>query len=268
MGWDGHILLLFRSEEERMSRLAAWVRRGLARGEKVLYTEAETESPRRSMHGVLRRHGIDAAAAAAEGRLAMLPLPEFYPRGGPEEVVERALAEGYAAVRLTAEASFVLAGLSEDAYADNEQKLDVLCRTHPVSALCQYDQKHTTGGWLRRVAASHVAGIRDRLLNTGDSDGDLALAGEIDISNDDLLAYTLQAATSAATGTFRLDLSRVTFIGAGGCRALAIGTQEFRSRGGRLLVITPQPGVEQVLRTVLFDRLDRVELVGAQPGRP
>jgi hypothetical protein len=53
LGWDGHLLLLHGSELERRSQLAGWVRRGLARDEQVICTQAETESPQRSVLAVL-----------------------------------------------------------------------------------------------------------------------------------------------------------------------------------------------------------------------
>src|SRR2546423_11110547 len=93
-GWDGHLLLLHASEEVRRAGLAAWVRRGLDRDEQVVYAEAAGEPAERSVLSVLRDHGIDGAAATAAGHLLGLPLAEFYPPGGPVEVVERALAEG------------------------------------------------------------------------------------------------------------------------------------------------------------------------------
>ena len=40
LDWDGHLLLLHHTEQERSSKLAAWVRRGLENDEKVVYTEA------------------------------------------------------------------------------------------------------------------------------------------------------------------------------------------------------------------------------------
>jgi len=262
-GWDGHLLHLHRTEDEREVGLATWVRRGLERDAKVIYTEA-TEGPRhRALTAVLRYYGVDVSAALAEGRLQLLPLAEFYPATGHRELVEQALAEGFSAVRFTAEARYALTGLSVATYNAIEHAMDELCRTHPVSALCQYDERDLTGERLPEVVGSHVTGVRHRIMATAGTPGFLALAGELDVSNDELVASTLDAATGTASGTFRLDLSGVVFIDASGCRALAVGTQAFRRRGGRLRVTGAQRRVAHVLRLVAFDRMAGVELIGA-----
>ncbi|MGO8886655.1 MAG: STAS domain-containing protein [Streptosporangiaceae bacterium] len=48
--------------------------------------------------------------------------------------------------------------------------------------------------------------------------------------------------------TFVLDLSRVGFLSASGCRALAAGTRRFRDAGGCVLLADPVPFVKQILR--------------------
>jgi anti-anti-sigma regulatory factor len=76
-----------------------------------------------------------------------------------------------------------------------------------------------------------------------------------------VLAGTLQAATSRASETFRLDLSRLAFLGGGGCRAIVSGTARFRDAGGYVLLVLPQPIVERVLRLLGCDQLRGLEIV-------
>jgi hypothetical protein len=38
--WDGHVMLLYGSEPDRVSGLVSWVRRGLANNEKVICGQA------------------------------------------------------------------------------------------------------------------------------------------------------------------------------------------------------------------------------------
>ena len=265
LGWDGHLLLLHWSEVERRSGLAAWVRRGLENDEKVIYTEADDGTSRRSVRSVLEDNGIDVVAATAEGRLSVLPVAEFYPPGGQAEVVEKALAEGYRAVRMSAEARAARTVLSEHAYAAYERHMGRLCRTLPLSALCQYDREYAAGQRLPGVAEAHVDGIRERQLDISGSDGELTLAGEIDISNEDLLEWALRAATKKASATFWLDLSRVTFLSGGGCRALLVGTRHFRHQGGYVLLVACPASTERILRLLGLDRVTGLELVGADP---
>ena len=266
LDWDGHLLLLHHTEEERSSKLAAWVRRGLENDEKVVYTEVDGRSEEASLLAVLRQNGVDAVAATAEGRLSIIPIPEFYPAGGQLPVIERALAEGYRGLRIAAEASTALTFLTWPAYMAIEREIDEITHTHPLSAMCQYGQAAAGDDRLPDVVASHLEGIREWLLSTGGCvEGELILAGEIDVSNSELLACALRVATSRAPETFRLDLARVDFLSAGACRAIAEGTRQFRDDTGTVVLIGPQPPIASVLRLSGLAELNGVELIGSRP---
>jgi hypothetical protein len=47
--WDGHLLLLYGSEAERVSALVTWIRRGLESNEKVICTEGPGQPARREL---------------------------------------------------------------------------------------------------------------------------------------------------------------------------------------------------------------------------
>jgi MEDS: MEthanogen/methylotroph, DcmR Sensory domain len=164
LGWAGHLLLLHGSELEWRSRLAMWVRRGLERDEKVIFAQAETVAPHRSVLAVLAQQGIDVQAATARGQLLVLPLAAVYRSGpgGQVERIDRALAEGYRGVRLSGEASAALTIVPEHAYASLERSMDQLCRTYPVSTLCQYDRTTTAGAQLDQATATHGGGSGSR----------------------------------------------------------------------------------------------------------
>jgi anti-anti-sigma factor len=268
LGWDGHLLLLPGSELERRSRLAMWVRRGLEHNEKVIFAEAETVSPHRSVLAVLAQQGIDVQVATAQGQLLVLPLAAVY-RSGPGghlERIDRALAEGYRGVRLSGEASAALTVVPEHVYASLERSMDQLCRTHPVSTLCQYDRTTTAGSRLDQATATHGGGIRESRLHTAQADGGLVLAGEVDWFNEMVLLSVLQAAArtaamSTVSETLRVNMRRVTSLSVGGCRAMAVGTEQFRDRGGRVRLVAPQPIVERVLRLCGLDALMHMEVV-------
>jgi anti-anti-sigma factor len=69
------------------------------------------------------------------------------------------------------------------------------------------------------------------------------------------------AAMSAGSEMLRVDLRRVTFLSVGGCRAVAVTTQQFRDRRGRVRLVALQPTVERVLRLCGLDALMHVEVV-------
>jgi anti-anti-sigma factor len=267
LGWDGHLLLLHGSERERRSQLAVWVRRGLERDEQVIYGQDDTVAPQRSILAVLAQQGVDVSAATAKGRLLVRPLAAVYGDGpgGQVERIKRALAEGYRGVRTSGEATAARTGAPEEIYAGLAGSLEQLCRTYPVSALCQYDRATTSAGRLEQAVATH-GGLRESQLHTAQADGRLQLAGQVDASNEPVLLAAVQAATSTALGRFWLDLRRVATLSVGGCRALVIGTQQFRERGGQVvLLVAPQAIVERVLRLVGLDAVNNVEITGKAP---
>ena len=273
-GWDGHLLLLYGSEPERRAGLAAWVRRGLDLDEKVICTEAPGVAAEDSVRMVLGELGVDVAAATADGRLAMLPPAEFYPPAGQAPVVERALADGFTRVRMTAEASTTLGILTESDHARIERTMDELCRTRPVSAMCQYERSVTSAARLREIVAVHLVGIRESGFRTRSAEDGIAVSGEVDISNADTFAAAVDAAVQAAgspikdavtedatTTIVRLDLGDVCFVDVAACRALVTSTQWFRHGGGRVLVVAPQPAVERTLRMLDIDQLPGLEII-------
>jgi anti-anti-sigma factor len=260
-GWDGHLLLLHGSEDERVSGLVSWVRQGLANNEKVIWAQAPADLRERSGAAALSSHGIDVDGLLAAGRLAELPLAEFYQAGGHLPVVERALAEGYRAARITCEVAAALTILAWPAYLDREREVGELCRSRPLSALCQYQQAAMSGSRLREITGIHLDGIRRGLLATRPEQGGLALAGEVDVSNETILAYVLQAATARAGNTLRLELSGLRFLSVAGCRILDETTRQYRDHGGRVLLIAPSPPVARILRLTRLNRLRNVEVV-------
>ena len=265
-GWDGHLLLLHESEEERRSGFAAWVRQGFELRERVVCLDVDGTWVSPTLVSALWGHGINADAVRQARRVLGIPLAGFQSPESRAGVVQEALAEGYRGVRLIVDASAALRVLPGEGYGDIDRAIDRLCETHPVSALCHYDSTTDAATGLDDVAAPHVAGrIRDRqLFVTRDDDG-LCLIGEVDVNNHRLLAATLRASTTgseAGQATFRLDLSSLAFLSVGGARALAEGTRQYREKGGRVLLTRPPRVVERVLRTLGVDLMPGMELVG------
>ena len=259
-GRDGHVLLLYSSETERAAALASWVQRGLDNHEKVICTGTDAQISAYSVLQLLTEHGIDVPAATAEGRLDVVALAEFYPPGGQAEVVDQALAEGFRGVRTAAQERDVLTYLTHSCLAERERDLELLCQARPLSALCQYEQDPAAGGRLARILESH-RNIRQLQFTSLAVNGSVALAGEVDISNDKVLEQALRTAASRVSGTLRLDMSQLGFLGAAGCRALEAGTRQFRDGGGHVLLLAPAPPVDQILRIAGTDQLRHMEIV-------
>lgn len=261
--WDGHVLLLHASESERLSSLTAWARRGLDRGEKVIYTEGP-DGQHQWLYRVLDLHGVDVAEAMRDGRLEILPLAEFYPPEGQDRVIDRALAEGFQAVRMSAEATAALTVLPPEKYLDIERNMDRLCRTRPVSAMCQYARPDSTGTRLRDSITVHITGVRESQLRTHSLGDGLALSGEVDLSNADVFAEVLRAAVRTGSDVLWLDLATLHFVDAAACRQLVEATADFRDSGGRVLLVAAQPGVKRTMRLLGVHELPGVTIVGGR----
>jgi anti-anti-sigma factor len=257
--WDGHLLLLHDTEAGRIAAVTAWARRGLNRGEKVIYVEAADQHS--WLFTALDLSGVDVAAATGERRLEVLPVDAFFPAGGHDLVIDRALADGFPAVRMSAEATAALTLLSPEAYLAVEQNVDRITRGRPVSALCQYARPATTGPMLRNTVEVHLAGVRASLATTPHEHG-IALHGEIDIDNADLFGEILRAATGTGNRVLWLDLADVSFIDAAAYHRLEQDTADFREAGGNLLLVAPPPSVERILRLLGIDDLPGIALLG------
>jgi anti-anti-sigma regulatory factor len=258
-----HILQLHRTEDERLAGLTAWVCRGLDLGEKVICTELPRR-PEHSLVALLEARGVDGSAAVREGRLAVPPVAEFYAAEGHAAVVDRALADGFPGVRMSAEERAWLTALTPAAHRVLEQRMDELVRTHPVRTLCQYPQDATTGARLEDVVAVHRSGVRQTGFATSrDLDG-LALHGEVDATSSEVFGAVLAAAGRSATRVLWLDLTEVVHLDAGACWRLDDSTRSFRIAGGHVLLIAPQPQVEVVLQLMEVDELPGVHVLAGR----
>ncbi|MGY1730412.1 MEDS domain-containing protein [Geodermatophilus sp. SYSU D01045] len=259
-----HVLQLHRSEDEQLTGLTAWVRRGLDLGEKVVCTG----SPRRPVDALvaaLDGRGADATAAVRDGRLAVLTAEDFYGAESHATVVDRALAEGFAGVRMAADEPAWLSALDPAAHRVVEQQMDELVCTRPVHTLCQYPHAGTAGSRLEDVLAVHRSGVHEATFaTTRDLDG-LALHGEVDGTNADVFEAVLATASRGASRVLWLDLAEVTHLDAGSCWRLEDATLGFRLAGGHVLLVAPQPPVELMLQLMEVDELPGVHVVAGRP---
>ena len=259
-GWDGHLALVYDSEELRRAGVAAWVRRGLDLAAKILYIEPAHESADRGLVGVLKENGVDVEAALERGQLEVFSADEdVYRPDWQASVVEEALAAGYGSVRWSGEATTAWSVMSPSAHAGTEQEADELCRSGAVSILCQYPAAVTPATW-QSAFKTHAGGLTDAVLWVRQAVGGVALTGEVDASNARTLTAALLAIVAWAAGTeLVLDLAGLTFMDLAGARALLGGTAAYRMGGGRVRIREPQRQVATVLTAVGVDGSCRIE---------
>jgi anti-sigma B factor antagonist len=77
----------------------------------------------------------------------------------------------------------------------------------------------------------------------------VVLAGRLDMAGSAKIDLPFNA-VAGANRNIVVDLSAVTFIASIGIRTLVIGAKTVQRRGGKLLLLSPQADVEQVLETI------------------
>ncbi|MEW6033827.1 MAG: MEDS domain-containing protein [Chloroflexota bacterium] len=160
-----HLCLIYETPGEWRTAAVPFVKMGLERGEKCLYVVA-THTVEQLRH-CLKQGGVDVASAEASGRLAILHESEVYTRYGffdPDRMTalltsetERAIAEGYTALRLAGEMTWALRGLpGSEKLLEYEAKLNTdFFPKHPCLAICQYDRRKFDPEVIKGVILTH-----------------------------------------------------------------------------------------------------------------
>jgi len=160
-----HLCLIYETREEWAETIVAFIIIGLKRGERCLcIADANRADDIRSL---LTSAGVAVAAAERAGKLTMLNDAETYCRGGSfdptlmiaflKEETEKALEEGYPALRITGEASWVLQSVpGSERLLEYEAMLNRdLFPRYKCLALCQYDRWAFDPALIKGVILTH-----------------------------------------------------------------------------------------------------------------
>ena len=159
-----HLCCLYSTEEEHQAVLTPFLRRGLEQGEKVLYIMDINTA--KVILGYLRAEGLEVDPYLARGQLGLLSVTDAYMRDShfnPDGMIallrtetERALAEGYTALRVTGEMTWALRGQSgADQLIEYEAKLNTFFPGSQCLAICQYDQRRFDPAVLLEALVTH-----------------------------------------------------------------------------------------------------------------
>lgn len=222
----------------RLAAVARWAETARERGQKLV-TVAAPPGP-----GVVEPRPVPAEALTEAG--------------DSERLVARAIADGFRGLGVLVWADNLIAATSDDVHARLETVLSDLCASQPVAALCLYSRRAPGSPPLQRAVAHHSEVDGDPLVRVRRTQRGVALDGEIDSSNSDVLAAALTAVTAAASPTVRVDLSGLRFLSARGAGLLESATAAYRAGGGvvelhlpahlarvlRLCGVDPQPDLQ------------------------
>lgn len=159
-----HFCGIYRTDEDHRDLAAEFIRLGVERNEKIFYiVNVQTAA---ELKGILAAANVDAEQLIAKGQLVILTAKEAYLREGefdPDKMVklvrdetEKALAEGYAALRVTGEMTWALAGEpGSERLIEYEAKLNRFFPGTRCYAICQYDRRRFDSELLLDVVHNH-----------------------------------------------------------------------------------------------------------------
>ena len=168
-----HLCCLYETEEEHRAVLTPFLRQGLERGEKVLYI-VDTHTAE-DVLGYLQEEGLEVGPYLARRQLVVLNQAEAYMSQGvfdPERMIallqaeiERALADGYSALRVAGEMTWALQGLpGSERLIEYEARLNEFFPGSKCLAMCQYDQRRFDPAVLLNVLRSHPLAVVGRVV--------------------------------------------------------------------------------------------------------
>jgi MEDS: MEthanogen/methylotroph, DcmR Sensory domain len=171
LGFDGepypagtHMCLIFNDEGERRWVISKYVQSGLDTNEQVSYF-VDTGS-RGGLKKWMREQGVTLPdelegrqysfveadkACCPDGTFKMDDMLE-----GVRQAQDRSIREGYVGARLSGEMTWAKRGHpGSENLVEYESRVNVLMRTVPVSALCQYDARRFDGATLYGILSVH-----------------------------------------------------------------------------------------------------------------
>ena len=169
-----HLCLIYETEEEWYSAAISFIAGGLQRNEKCVYVVDTHTADQICIF--LRGKEVDVDAALNSGQLAILHETEAYTKDGvfdPDKMIallieetEKALSEGYSALRVTGEMSWALRGHpGSEALLEYEAKLNRdFFPYYPCVAICQYHRGMFDPAILRYVVMTHPLIVRNNML--------------------------------------------------------------------------------------------------------
>ncbi|MDD1621588.1 MAG: MEDS domain-containing protein [Methylococcaceae bacterium] len=164
IGVHDHLCLIYETQEEQFSAVIPFMKIGLDRGEKCIYIADDNTAA--MVIAQMKTAGIDVAAGVDSGRLAIVSKQEAYLKQGyfdPDWMIDflnratdQAKAEGYSALRVTGEMTWVLGGdPGTERLMEYEAKLNYFFPDHDALAICQYNRNRFSPEVIKDVIFTH-----------------------------------------------------------------------------------------------------------------
>jgi len=163
-----HLCCIYETEEEHRNVLTPFIKEGLEANQKVIYiVDANTAE---EILDYLRETDYPPEHYRDSGQLLLLTGDESYLKGGTfdpdamidllEKETEKALNQGYSALRVTGEMTWALRGHpGSDRLMEYENKLNRFFPNHQALGLCQYDRTQFDPEVLLGVLRTHPIAV-------------------------------------------------------------------------------------------------------------
>jgi hypothetical protein len=159
-----HYCGIYRTDEDQRAITIDFVRDGVARNEKMFYL-VNVQSAEQ-LRTTLIEAGIEADRLIDAGQLVIMTAKEAYLRDGqfdPDRMIQllqdetdKAIAEGYTALRATGEMTWSLAGEpGSERLVEYESRLNHFFTNSKCSAVCQYDRRQFDAEMLLDILHTH-----------------------------------------------------------------------------------------------------------------
>lgn len=177
MQWGTHACHLYESREDLVDVLVPFFATGLANGEKCLWVTSEPLDAAAAT-AALAAQVPDAGRYVASGQLEVIDYERWYKGRDADAVLQawvdaenRALADGYAGLRLTGNVTFITSRDEWRAFQRYEQRVNELFATRRIIALCSYHLGSTGSADVLDVVGSHRFALarRDGVWDTVES---------------------------------------------------------------------------------------------------
>jgi hypothetical protein len=257
-GSGNHHCWIFDEPADFHARVRTFLAEGLRANERVWYVGDATEDVLLSH---VRAIGFDDAVARGAGQV--IPAAQAYadvggrPRDqvdGFAQVLDLSLAEGYAGVRVAADATSLAAA---DSWARYEHLVDRFMVGRAIAGLCGFHRPRLDPGRFPELECLHphtnTATAPFRLTACSGTADQVALSGELDHATHDLLVRALDAADlQPSDGRMTIAVGGLGFADHGSVMTLA---RYAADRGAELVLRDPGRGLRNI-----------VELLGDLPG--
>jgi hypothetical protein len=244
LGLDGHACWSFDQREEFTDAVLEFLTEGLRLGQRIAFMADEPVDEQRERLEALG----DVGELTGRGALLFFNLRDLYPKGRAVDfdaqlalfsaATDASVADGYAGLRVAANVTdLVTDPETRDAHLRWESFADRALSTKPLTVLCGYRRDALSPQLLQDLAAIHPASNVDPdsvPFHLFGQDGDLALAGEVDLYSSEALDRALGFACGAGE-TPPLNLEALDFIDHRGVEILARHTHDPGADGVRAI---------------------------------